>query len=412
MLGFFVDAGTVHRFALSRLMARLRIEGPAARLAYTKPPAGQPANVVFVVVDSLRADHMSAYGYPRQTTPFLDDWVRQGKLQPVGRAFASCPESGCGISSLLASKTLGSLLPENFSLLDLLHDQGYDVNIIASGDHDWYGLKEFYGDVTRFVDGTTSRRYKPTDDRVVLEGLEAVPASATRPAFFYLHLMSVHALGIREDAFARFQPTRANAYWGNNEEERINGYDNGVVQADAILRQAFTTLGEKGYLKNAVVVITSDHGEGLVDRDGMRGLGHGQSLHRDYLQIPLFFGDSSGRPLPIREAWATHVDVAPTIVDRLGLPVPTVWEGQSLIGLNAHPDSFHYADRDDFPSGTQSLVNAGASCSVTVVQGRDRRLFSIAADLDEQRNLISTADPTLLRSLEQALDRVLAESEK
>ena len=82
----------------------------------------------------------------------------------------------------------------------MLRDQGYQTWFLLSGNHRaWNGLPQFYhaNDGTLF-DGSQTDRYTMDDDRLVLEGLERVPpASPDRPAFFYLHLMSTHYLGVQ-----------------------------------------------------------------------------------------------------------------------------------------------------------------------------------------------------------------------
>ena len=163
-------------------------------------PHARRKNVVLIIVDSLRADRMQVYGYPRATTPFLSQLVQSGCMKKVLSAFSTCSESFCGITSTLASREFRDISAATFQLQDVLRDEGYQTWFLLSGNHTaWNGLQFFYrADAGTLFDGTQTRRYTMDDDRLVLEGLERVPpASPEQPAFFYFHLMSTHYLGVQ-----------------------------------------------------------------------------------------------------------------------------------------------------------------------------------------------------------------------
>ena len=415
LIGFFVDTISAHRLALSTFVAVYREEGPRVRAGYRAEQRFERRNVILILVDSLRADHLPIYGYSRPTAPFLDRLRENGRLRHVRLAMASCPESNCGVSSVLASKTFGSLVPENFGLHELFFDRGYDVNFILSGDHDWYGMREFYGnDLTMFWDGTTSERYEPTDDRVVLEGLDRVPPFAGRPAFFYFHLMSAHVLGYRQERYQRFQPAINLGDIVRLTEvdlaTHINSYDNGVAQADGIIGELFAALERKNYLSDALVVISSDHGEGLGEHGGMRGHAFQGSLYQEFLGIPLLIYDE-GRADYENLQFATHVDIAPTIVSRLGLPVPSSWEGQSLLEPGVRPFSFHYMDTPDVPLYAVMQPIDAALYKYFVRSSREE-LFELTTDPGERTDLMASADPAIVRRFRNRLSEVLATTEQ
>ena len=98
-----------------------------------------------------------------------------------------------------------------------------------------------------------------------------------------------------------------------------NFYDNGVVRSDAVIAELLAQLKEKGYLQDALVVITADHGESL----GEHGLyHHANSVREEVLRIPLVFiayGSPLRLPPQVRD-FASQVDIAPTILKELGLP--------------------------------------------------------------------------------------------
>lgn len=308
-----------------------------------------PKHVILIVVDSLRADHTGVYGYARETTPFLTKLARQGQLHKVEQAFATCGSSFCSLLSILTAKPWQHISYRNFGLPDVLKRAGYLIYFIAVGDHtNFYNLRHFYGEqIDYYVDGYTSKAFGLNDDRLVAAELAHLPpASPTHPLFLFVHLMSAHILGEKQPEFQQYRPCQLSP--GQDREavtlNYTNNYDNGILQADDVIRQIFAGLDEKGYLNHALVIITADHGEAVGDRGY---LGHTSNLFGFQLNIPLLIYDSDATasypPLPS----AAQVDIAPTILDRLGLPIPDSWEGLSLFASGPRQPSFH-RENDNF----------------------------------------------------------------
>lgn len=400
ILAFIRATGTVTDERQIAIFERLRREEPLCRAAYPRDRPFDRKHVILIMVDSLRADHMQVYGYSRQNTPFLAGLLETGRLKKVEFATSICAESNCGIIGTLFSKTLRHQVPENFKLYDLLRDQGYDTNFILAGNHDWQGLQEMYGnEPTFYLDGRDSVDYGWSDDRVIQEGLARIP-DARAPAFFFVHLMSVHLLGEKQEQYRVYQPSAVKNDWealfsGEYDRESVtNNYDNGVLQADATIKELFATLDRKGYLENSVVMILSDHGEGLGDR-GPANFGHVTSLYQEFIRIPfLIYDDPTATYANLR--FATQLDAAPTIVDRLGLPVPPCWEGTSLARGESPPVTFHQTalERPCF-----AVIDHSAGRLLKYMQctaGRREELYDLGTDPGERNNLAPTADQALL----------------
>jgi membrane-anchored protein YejM (alkaline phosphatase superfamily) len=338
----FAFEPTARREAMADRDATLRATYPRA------VPTAYRKNVVLIIVDSLRADRMQVYGYKRPTTPFLSELVQSGRMKKIEDAFSSCSESFCGITSTLASREFRDITARNFQLQDVLRDQGYQTQFVLSGDHRiWNGLPQFYhvGDEAIF-DGSQTRRYSMDDDRLVLEGLERVPAAnPEQPTLFYLHLMSTHYLGVQfpeSHVFTRLDDQVSpgiEPYKILEKLEKPDRYDDKVLQADGLIRQIFAALDAKHYLDEAIVVVTGDHGEGL----GERHWAHGWHLYNEDIRIPLLFYDAPASPTKTYPdlTFGTQVDIAPTILDRVGLPIPESWEGQSLLAPTAERFTYH-----------------------------------------------------------------------
>jgi glucan phosphoethanolaminetransferase (alkaline phosphatase superfamily) len=335
----FAFEPTARRYAVAERDAALEA-------AYSRQVTSAPRkNIVLIIVDSLRADRMQAYGYERPTTPFLSQLVRSGRMKKVESAFSTCSESFCGITSTLASREFRDISVRTFELQDVLRAAGYQTWFLLSGNHtSWNGLPQFYrATADTFFDGSATRRYTMDDDRLVLEGLERVPpASDRQPAFFYVHLMSTHYLGVQfPESHVFTRPDDAvspglEPYKILDKLNKPDRYDDKVRQADGIIRQLFDRLKAKHYLDNATVVVTGDHGEGL----GERHWAHGWDLYNEDIRIPMLLYDAPAARYPDL-SFAAQIDIAPTLLDRAGLPIPESWEGQSLLAPAPRRLTYH-----------------------------------------------------------------------
>ena len=336
----FFGPSSVHRvqgYGIDPMRAaRLDAAEDAERRRYSAAARGDRRNVVLIVVDALRSDRMSVYGYSRDTTPYLDRLDRVGMLRKVPQVRATCASSGCGITSLISSKYVHEFSNKPFTLYEVLRLHGYRVHLILGGDHtNFYELNDAYGKVDSYFDGAMRRdgvMHRDgyiNDDRLVLDHAALLPQWDGHPVLIHLHLMSAHAVGKRYPPFERFSPARP--YMIPTRADPIhagNYYDNGVVQADAFIHELLATLRSKGYLSDTLVVITADHGEAL----GERGVfGHRQLVDEEVVRIPLLLLAEGYTPRPLQHVvTASQVDVAPTILAELGIEQPRTWSGARL----------------------------------------------------------------------------------
>jgi glucan phosphoethanolaminetransferase (alkaline phosphatase superfamily) len=358
-------------------------------------------NVILIIGDSLRSDHMQVYGYERPTTPYLNSLFEKGKLRKVKMALATCPESACGILSTLGSINYKSISNYNFKIHDLLWDLGYNVYFLLSGDQTHYeNLRWYFGQsIDLYYDGNDADGFSMNDDRLILEGLRKVPNYKDTPSFFYFHLMSPHFLGDKLEAYNRYIPSEINQEYSTfvrgvkDRTAYVNRYDNGIIQTDAMIEEIFKELGEKGYLRNSIVVILGDHGEGLGERGNF---GHDKNLYQEDINIPFLIYDDPEINYRNLE-FATQLDVAPTIINRLGLPVPHTWEGESL--LNEDKKCFSYHQTRSKTNGTQAIFYRVDGKIYKYMswaakdEGKSREeLYELISDPGEKRNLISVAN--------------------
>ena len=392
---------------------RRSLERREARVAEAYPTGApaRPRNVVLILVDSLRADHLPMYGYERDTAPFLRQLYERGALQKVEHAYSTCSESFCGILSALSSKEYRSLTRRDFRLPDALARQGYRNAFFLAGDHEWFGLKDAYGERVHVLrDATVDPRFGVLDDRLVLEGLEELGAYDGTPTFLYFFLMSAHFLAPRKEGFQVWQPAPPSVQWGEytrggyDRDAVRNRYDNGVRQADDMIARIFEALERKGYLRDSLVIVSADHGDGL----GEKGFfGHTYHLFEEDIRVPLLVGAPDGRRLA-QTRYATHVDLAPSVLDWLGAPIPETWQGYSLFAPPTRRESRHETPRR---GGCRALIEQRAEgltkylrCE-TEVPGRGREmLYALGADPNEAANLVDSVSERELARLRARLN--------
>jgi hypothetical protein len=310
-----------------------------ARNGYKPSPSTDHRNLVLIVVDALRPDHMGVYGYERDTTPNISRITKQVPARIITGTHASCGDTACSMFSLFSSKFPSEFSFHPFFLHEALRRNGYRIHLVLSGDHTYFfGLKQYYGHVDSFYDGNESAEATYlNDDQQVVDRLTAMPAWDGRPVMFQFHLMSAHILRYRPKSPGPFLPETRYGLGGGHDAGpggvpdpgAVNFYDNGVLKVDSIIASLLDTLESKGYLHNTLVVITADHGESL----GEHGLfKHANSVREELLRIPLillYYGIPPQVPERPRE-YPSQVDIAPTILKELELPIPAPWVGNPL----------------------------------------------------------------------------------
>jgi arylsulfatase A-like enzyme len=295
-------------------------------------------------------------------------------------------------------------------LHQVLWRNNYRIHLILSGDKTYfYSRRQNYGDVDTFYDGTQAPDYYVNDDQLVIDKLASMPRADDNPVLFHFHLMSAHILGKRHDGHGPFQPEQRYLFpnstdtgpGGQELPGTRNFYDNGVVRADAVIGELMALLKAKGYLEDALVVITADHGEAL----GEHGLyHHANSVREEVLRVPLVM-IAYGRPLQLpatTRTFASQVDIAPTILHELQVPAPDSWVGRSL-DLAQNLDVSFFTEHAFH--GLIDHRNAGHVWKYSVNQQSGvERVFDLRFDPHEDRDLRDEVPETRLRDWRTRLE--------
>ena len=320
-LGPIWQTGSDEGLTLNKVLSSKDIEC----IEYVKPKTNKDKLAIIILLDALRSDHTPMYGYHRNTTPFLDSLYRSNKLLKIKNAFSGSTNTLGGVSSLFYSKDWNSFGYKQLSLMQYFKLSGYKTYAYLTGYHSgWYGLSNMYKSACDYFYESTENFDVATDDDLVT--LNKINKSKWKTgSFIYIHLLSTHNIGIIKNQFKVFKPYEI-GIGSDIKETSINKTDNGIYEADFVVKNIFQKLQNENLLDKSTIYIVSDHGN-LLGEDGIYG--HSGGLHQKLLEIPMLIYDTD-------LAWyqenniASLLDIAPSLSKRLFNEIPKCWNGQSL----------------------------------------------------------------------------------
>lgn len=317
----------------------IQIENKARNNLLRKAQNRPDKNIIVIISDALRADHMTLYGYERNTTPHLiEAFNRHSAVQAI-RAIAVCSETICGVPGLLHSRPPELMHSNAIGLSEVLRAHGYKSYTILSGDHsNYYGLAKIYHPTDFFIDGSKQTKRFINDDMLLIDTIKSIPNhDGNNPAYFQILLQSNHVLGMRWKSSNWYQPSENYAPWlakgikeitEDQKHLATNYYDNGVRQADKVIKEILDLLQQKGYLENTFILITGDHGEMLGEHNL---LSHTVGVYQPVLEVPaIFLRYGYDAPEISFRRWVSQVDLSPTILHEAGIEKVPTWTGVAL----------------------------------------------------------------------------------
>jgi arylsulfatase A-like enzyme len=382
-------------------------------------PHEPPPNLVVITLDTFRADRLGAHGHLGDLTPHLDEWARASTLfvnavTPMGTTHPAHASLFTGLyPAAHGVRWNGDALDESFvTLAERLATRGYRTaafvakrSLLLRGGLD----QGFEGRSDRVEVG--KQRSSRHGERVNELARAWLRDASEDPFFLWLHYFDAHspyrshphtpapigadleiyASGISTELFMDFGTGRLPA---TDENRRlINAlYDGEVRETDAQVAEILAELGERGLLDHAVVAIAADHGQLLGEH---AEVGHGYSLWEPVLRIPFMIWRSSSAGGQVVETRVSLIDLLPTLLELLLVPIPADLPGRSLVrALRGEdlPDVPVYAGvRIPKPDEDGSLILSDPRIAVysgpwkLVLDGEEQTLFDLASDPEEHR---------------------------
>ncbi len=403
----------------------------------------RPPLILLFSCDTLRADHLSCYGYPRQTSPHIDRFARDSVL--FSRAISQSHLTAPGHMSIFTSLTpdvhlvnnpndkncdlfnrLGDGVP---TLAELIKRQGYTTAGIHGGgcvSEDFGFARGFDSYSDDFFFNFQTTYYQPEKALQTIREKIRKQREEGKPLFLFLHHYICHhpylhappefnlkfladpveglplsSNDLLKNTDQTWGPYDENSFWRNvdlsNPEHRnhiVALYDGNILYSDFIFQKVVDILKEENLYNDALIVLTSDHGEEFYE--------HGGSMHQrlfiEDLHVPLivkFPGNRySGTKVP--ETVRT-LDILPTICHYLNVPPPDPIQGVSLLPLLTgegvyQPPIMSFSLNYRGPETREMTVSTrlaknGYAYSDLEWQGEKEWLFDVETDPVERRNL-------------------------
>jgi arylsulfatase len=386
------------------------LTGALAQASCTRErDAGRPPNVIVYLVDTLRKDHLSTYGYHRETSPRLSEFARDAVRFET--AYSPTSWTRPAVASLLTgvgplrhgAVTRADRLASDAKLLpQLLAPAGYHSAAFVTNPNVlpvWGFARGF----DAFVD-LKQAEHPARADEINEAVFEHLDAAAREPFFLYVHTVDPHFPYQAPPPFAASFPRPPRSELRSPDPERaararlarvVANYDAEIRFNDHEFGRLLDFLEERGLYRDALVVFTADHGEELRDHGE---LGHGSGLFEEVVQVPLLVklpGNAhAGR---VARTPASLLDVVPTILRAVGREPAGGVEGVDLLELLRAEDAGQPVARPLFLDldvvgiaarrGAAAGVVSGAYKLLEVREPRtDLLLFDLARDPGERRN--------------------------
>ena len=350
-------------------------------------------NVILFVLESTPSRFVEDYGSPYPVTPNLTRYSDQALR--IARVYSPTPASNYGLFSLTTSVVpeMKAVSPQQehpgrdyLALGDVLKRAGFRTGFFASTDNRFDRREEYlpfagYDTVEDYRDwscdagffGTSGPGYHNTgpDRCTVAPVLDWIDNAPAKPFFATFWTGQPHY-----PYFVEGEPV---AYSGNEDRDR---FLSAVADADRAFGLLMDGLAQRNLLDETLVVVVGDHGEAFGEHGTY---GHAPSVYEENLRVPLYFISSKHFDGQYADRLAVTTDVAPTILDLLGLPRPGIWQGQSLFSDQHRDGTIFFSPWNGFLTGfveghTKVIYNASTE---------QIELFDLSQDPQERQNLAS-----------------------
>jgi arylsulfatase A-like enzyme/HEAT repeat protein len=350
--------------------------GPAVKRAPLPPlpdgPRRREADVLVITIDALRADHVGAYGYARATTPNLDALAREGVR--FTRAYSQAPHTSFSISSMLTSKYFPTMVR-------LAPGEKHETAPAVLRQFGWK-TAAFYPPAVFYIDSDKLKTFAQTNfdfEYVKFEYIDAqrrvdqllayYDTVKPKRSFVWVHFFEPHEPYVPHPGFD----------FGTSDVDR---YDGEIAYTDAAVGRLIREV--RARRPGTIVIVAADHGEEFEEHGGRY---HGSSLYEEQLRIPLLISIPGVAPHVV-DGQAQLIDVTPTVLNLLDIPVPARMRGTDLGPWLASPP----APSDRLPPAFAELedrrmVSLNGEKLICDMRAGLCAYYDLTADPHERKNL-------------------------
>src|SRR5579863_7250974 len=360
----------------------------------------KPVNIILITLDTTREDRMGFLGSKRGLSPNLDSLAQQAAV--FSRAYSQVPLTTPSHATILTGtypqfnhvSDLGSPLGKDLPYLpDILRQHGYrtaafvgsqvlDPKSAAAAGFD-RGFETY--DAPFHIRGPGEDRYHSVERRgmtVVESALAWLNQHPLGPFFLWLHFYDPH------DPYDPPPPFKA--------QYSASPYDGEIAYMDSAIGHLLSTLRSHGLYDQTVIVVVADHGEAFGEHGEWS---HGLFLYDETIHVPLLVKlPSAGSVRRLIESRVGLVDIAPTLLQEVGIAAPSAMQGQSLLELiktksnAAAQDRPEYAETDyPYRAFGWSSLRAWRAGKYLYVDAPQRELYDQLLDPAASRNLLTSA---------------------
>ncbi len=366
---------------------------------WTSPPLPNDTNVLLITIDTLRYDRVGILSDKYVKTPHIDALARRSVI--FTRAFAHDTLTRPSHANILTGTTAlyhgvidnpGFRLESRYlTMTEYLKEKKYKTAAFIgafvldarSGMAEGFDLyNDSMGEQTFGQFGFVER----PADRVIEPAIEWI-AGQKEKWFCWVHLFDPH------DPYTPPEPFK--------QQYKNDPYSGEVAFLDSQLGLLFDSLEGSGALQKTIVIITSDHGEALGEKDEIV---HGFFAYNNTLHVPLFLYYPGAEPRTIGEN-VCHVDIFPTVCDLLKLPFPPNLQGESLLPISEGKERknklIYFESMSPYISMDCAPLTGFIWGSRKFIDLPIKEVYDLSADYEEENNLASTSDvPQLVKDLE------------
>ncbi len=366
-------------------------------------------NIVFIIVDTLRADHTDMGKNGNGNTPALMKLLKNDSVY-FGSSYSNAPWTLPSISSMITSKfpseigveKRNSKIDEKFvTLAEILKTNGYSTHGIIT--HIFlkkkYGLGQGFDTYIEKINSADNNLLTITSPEVTKEAINIIKNNKNRSFFMFLHYFDPHYRYVDHEKKSTYsgpflpeadEKKKADIIRDNLfSKEDLNYFDecykSEIRFTDKYIGKVIESLKENNIYKNTLIVFVSDHGEEFGERGA---LGHGQSLYNELTRIPFILKLPEGykKKGNIRPVFS-NIDIAPTILDAVGIKIPEYFSGTSIFSKKVSETVFMEVNEKKYDTlyNKCAIVNNGWKL-IKDFENNKFELYDIKKDRTEKNN--------------------------